>query len=100
MPYKLLRQSTEASTANHAQTGKLIQGINDKIQQHITVSAETAYSNVATRSKNAADDDEESQSGPTMVAVEALKTLCSTSMTDIREVCLFLFSVGVMRRFN
>lgn len=61
----------------------------------MTASAETAYSNVASRSKKAADDDEESQPGPTTVAVEALKTLCSTSMTGIREVVLFCFPLGL-----
>jgi hypothetical protein len=92
MPYKLLRQTTEASSTNHAQTGQLMHGINDKLQQHITASAETAYSNVASRSKKAAgDDDEDSQPGPTMVAVEALKTLFSASMTDIRQVGLSCF---------
>lgn len=93
---KVHHQNAETSSTSHTQTGKLIRGINDKLQQHITASAEITYSNVATHSKKAAgDDDEESQPGRTMVAVDALKTLCLTSMASIREVGLFCSSVFV-----
>ncbi|KIM28602.1 hypothetical protein M408DRAFT_23648, partial [Serendipita vermifera MAFF 305830] len=81
---QMFHQATEASWTNHQQTSKLVQGLDNKLQQYIANSADVAYANVAARSK-ANPGNEGSDPGPIVVAIESMKALVSASMSSIQQ---------------